>query len=43
MKNTYVQIRISDKDKESLKAQAEAMQMTMSEYIVYLIRKNSDK
>ena len=43
MKNTYLQIRISDKDKEALKAQAEANQMTMSEYIVYLIRMHADK
>ena len=37
MKKTNVIIRISERDKDELKRQADAKQMTMSEYILYLI------
>ena len=38
MKNETITIRISEKDKQTLKALAEQNQMTMSEYLVHLIR-----
>ena len=43
MKNTCINIRMSDKDKQTLKELAEQNQMTMSEYLVYLIRREGDK
>ena len=39
MKTTNVIVRMSERDKEELKKQAEAKQMTMSEYILYLIHR----
>lgn len=42
-KSAYLQIRISDADKEALKQLAESKQMTMSEMVVYLIRRESEK
>ena len=40
MKDTYIRVRISTRDKNELQRQADAVSMSMSEYIVYLIRKN---
>lgn len=39
MKTTYIRIRLSENDKESIRKGAEKKQMSMSEYIVYLVRK----
>lgn len=38
MKNSYLQIRVSEKDKEQLQKRAEELQLTMSEYIIRLIQ-----
>lgn len=43
MKSNLIQIRISDKDKKDLKAMAEKRQMTMSELLIYLVRKEAEK
>lgn len=43
MKKTNIIIRVSERDKEEIKRQAEAHQMSMSEYILYLIHKNEDR
>ena len=43
MKNTNLIIRISEKDKENLRKMAESKQMTMSELVTYLIRREADK
>ena len=43
MKQTSITIRISERDKEELKRQAESHQMTMSEYILYLIHREEKK
>lgn len=40
MKDTYIRVRLSERDKAELQRQAEEKQMNMSEYIIYLIRKN---
>lgn len=40
MKDTYIRVRLSERDKVELQRQAEQHQMNMSEYIIYLIRKN---
>lgn len=40
MKDTYIRVRLSERDKTELQRQAEKQQMNMSEYIIYLIRKN---
>lgn len=40
MKDTYIRVRLSERDKAELQRQAEQKQMNMSEYIIYLIRKN---
>ena len=39
MKKTNIIIRISERDKEELKRQAAEKEMTMSEYILYLIHR----
>ena len=39
MKKTNIIIRVSERDKEEIKRQAEAKQMTMSEYILYLVHR----
>lgn len=39
MKKTNIIIRISERDKEELKRQAEANEMTMSEYVLYLVHR----
>ena len=39
MKKTNIIIRISERDKAELKRQAEAKEMSMSEYILYLIHR----
>lgn len=38
MKNSYLQVRVSEKDKEQLQQRAEELQLTMSEYIIRLIQ-----
>lgn len=38
MKNSYLQIRVSEKDKVQLQQRAEELQLTMSEYIIRLIQ-----
>lgn len=43
MKDTYIRIRMSELDKRNLKEQADKRQMSMSEYILYLIRRDADK
>lgn len=43
MKNANLIIRISEKDKENLRKLAESKQMTMSELVTYLIRREADK
>lgn len=43
MKNTNIIIRASEKDKETLRMLSEKNQMTMSEFIIYLIRREKDK
>ncbi len=43
MKTDYIRVRMSDKDKELIKSGAEARGMTMSEYILYLVRREADK
>lgn len=43
MKKENLMIRISEKDKEALRALAEKRQMTMSELLTYLIRKEIEK
>lgn len=42
-KTTNIIIRVSEKDKEKVRALAERNQMSMSEYITYLIRREYDK
>ena len=42
-KTDRLNIRISEKDKEAVRILAEKNQMTISEYIVYLIRREADK
>ncbi len=39
MKKTNIIIRVSEREKEEIRTKAEEMQMTMSEYILYLFRK----
>lgn len=39
MKKEQLQIRVSEMEKEQIKAQAEKHQMSMSEYLLYLFRK----
>ena len=43
MKTENIIIRLSEIDKQKIKEQAEARQMTMSEYILYLARMDSNK
>lgn len=43
MKTTNLIIRISEKDKEDVKRMAEERQMTMSEFLTFLIRREADK
>lgn len=43
MKDSRIYIRISDREKEQLKERAEAVQMTVSEYILNLIRIDAAK
>lgn len=38
MKNTDIRLRISEREKESIKERSAAMQMSMSEYILHCIR-----
>lgn len=41
-KTTNLVIRISDRDKQELKALAEHREMAMSELVIYLIRREID-
>ena len=41
-KTTNLMIRISDRDKQELKALAERREMAMSELVIYLIRREID-
>ena len=43
MKQSAITIRISERDKEELRKQAEEMQMTMSQYVLYLVHKEEAK
>ena len=43
MKDDYIRIRLSSLDKEKLRKLAEKNQMNMSEYIVEIIRRESEK
>lgn len=43
MKTLNLIIRISEKDKENLRKLAESRQMSMSEFVTYLIRREADK
>lgn len=43
MKTLNLVIRISEKDKENLRKLAESTQMSMSEFVTYLIRREADK
>lgn len=43
MKDTYIRIRISERDKELIRKAAEELQMSMSEYLIYLVRRESEK
>lgn len=43
MKNELLQIRISALDKQKLQELAEKNSMSMSEYVVFLIRHESEK
>lgn len=43
MKDTYIRVRLSERDKELIRKAADEMQMSMSEYIIYLIRRESDR
>lgn len=40
MKDDYIRIRLSERDKETIRKAAEEAQMSMSEYIVSLVRDN---
>lgn len=39
MKQERINIRVSELEKEQIKKEAEKMQMTISEYLLYLFRK----
>ena len=39
MKQERIYIRVSELEKQLIKEQAEKMQMTVSEYLIYLFRK----
>lgn len=39
MKKTNIIIRVSERDKEEIKRQAEEKEMTMSEYLLYLVHR----
>lgn len=43
MKNEIIRFRCSERDKAELQKQAEEKQMSMSEYLIYLIRKNENR
>lgn len=43
MKKTALLIRMSEIDKDKLRTAAEKQQMSMSEYILYLVRRNVDE
>ena len=39
LKNSNIIIRVSDREKEEIKKKAESLQMSVSEYLLYLHRK----
>lgn len=43
MKSEYLMIRISEREKAEVKKAAAELQMSMSEYVIYLIRKELNK
>lgn len=43
MKNDYIRIRLSKRDKELIRKAAKLKQMTMSEYIIHLVRLDCEK
>lgn len=43
MKSTNIIIRVSDLEKQKIKEAADKLQMSMSEYILYLFRKEPQK
>lgn len=43
MKTTNLMIRVSELEKQAIKEAAEKMQMSMSEYMLYLFRKEPKK
>lgn len=43
MKDEYIRIRLSSKDKELIRDRAEQEQMSMSEYIVNLVRRDAER
>ena len=43
MKDTYIRVRLSERDKELIRQGAEAKQMSMSEYLIYLVRLDVEK
>jgi len=43
IKTEELKIRLSERDKKLVRERAEALQMTMSEYIIYLVRRDYDE
>ena len=43
MKDEVIRIRIPGKDKETIRSIAQSKDMSMSEYILYILRKEMDK
>lgn len=43
IKTAELKIRISERDKQLVRERAEELQMTMSEYIIYLVRRDIDE
>lgn len=42
-KTANIMIRVSERDKETIRARAEELQMSMSEYICFLVRLDVEK
>lgn len=43
MKNEYIRFRLSEREKELIKNRSKELDMTMSEYIMYLVRLDTRK
>lgn len=43
IKTAELKLRISERDKNLVRERAEKLQMTMSEYIIYLVRRDTDE